>query len=260
MTLPEHDDRDELVIDSRVNGVPMKALRGLHGQVVDTLGRAIGRGDLQPGTLIHPDELSSEYGTSRTVIREALRVLESKGLIIARPKTGTVVLPSSDWNLLDHDVILWRSMGPASSVQFHDLLALRIGVEPLAASAAAKHAGAGQVAEMRRAIDQMEAAIASGDNTSYTEADVRFHSLILESSNNGALRQLSGAIEAVLRAREQLNLLPAVLEDQTLEEHRDLLEAIEARDAGLAETTSRHLIDLASTELLNELKSKGSQG
>ena len=83
-------------------------VRGLHGQAVDVIGERIVRGQTAPGDLLYPDQIEAELGVSKTVVREALRVLASKGLIDSRQKRGTFVRPRADWNLLDADVLRWR--------------------------------------------------------------------------------------------------------------------------------------------------------
>src|ERR1041384_698122 len=83
--------------------------RGLHGAVVHDIGVRIVRGDLQPGDpLPTEEELGSQLAVSRTVLREAVKVLAAKRLVDSRPKTGTRVLDRSDWNLLDPDVLAWQ--------------------------------------------------------------------------------------------------------------------------------------------------------
>ena len=84
--------------------------RGLHGEVVHTIGLQIVGGSIQPGDPLPPeDELTSNLAVSRTVLREAVRVLAAKGLVEARPKIGTRVRARSEWNILDPDVLSWRA-------------------------------------------------------------------------------------------------------------------------------------------------------
>jgi DNA-binding transcriptional MocR family regulator len=85
------------------------AARGLHTMVIDTLGLSIVAGDYKPGDRIMPDALGGSYGISRTVMREAVRVLQDKGLISARPNVGTLIRPVEEWHLLDADVLRWRA-------------------------------------------------------------------------------------------------------------------------------------------------------
>ncbi|MGH8432151.1 MAG: FadR/GntR family transcriptional regulator, partial [Solimonas sp.] len=81
----------------------------LHGMVLNQIGQRILRGDLTPGdALPNADDWSAAEGVSRTVLREALKVLAGKGLVESRPKTGTRVRPRSHWNFLDPDVLAWR--------------------------------------------------------------------------------------------------------------------------------------------------------
>ncbi|MCY7411658.1 MAG: GntR family transcriptional regulator [Salinibacterium sp.] len=83
--------------------------RGIHGQVVDVLGLRILSGELLPGSVVDPEALSAEFGVSRTVVREAIKVLAAKGLMDARPRTGTRITERSRWRLLDTDVMNWRA-------------------------------------------------------------------------------------------------------------------------------------------------------
>src|SRR6266480_6010336 len=85
--------------------------RSLHDRVVHAIGRKILGGELPPGALLPAEP---ELGASRTVLREAIKVLAAKGLVEARPKTGTRVRPRDAWNLLDPDVLAWQQGGGSS--------------------------------------------------------------------------------------------------------------------------------------------------
>ncbi|MET9403324.1 GntR family transcriptional regulator, partial [Kitasatospora sp. NPDC002965] len=85
--------------------------RNLHQQIIDIIGEQIVSGAYAPGSLLSPDRLEQEIGVSKTVLREALRVLASKGLIGSRQKRGTFVRPRADWNLLDVDLLRWQGAG-----------------------------------------------------------------------------------------------------------------------------------------------------
>ena len=91
----------------------MKTLmaRNLPRQLVLELGGKIIGGEIPPGTILTSDTLEAQFGVSRTVVREALKVLHDKGLTRARTKTGTIVLEREEWNLLDPDVIAWLACG-----------------------------------------------------------------------------------------------------------------------------------------------------
>src|SRR5437660_12133093 len=115
--------------------------RGLHGAVVHEIGVRIIRGDLTPGEpLPTEDELGSQLGASRTVLREAVKVLAAKRLVESRPKTGTRVRPRRDWNLLDPDVLAWQVEAGADADFLAQALEIRRMIEPAAARLAAERA------------------------------------------------------------------------------------------------------------------------
>jgi len=230
--------------------------RGLHHQVVQRLGVMIASGELAADTQILPDEICERFGASRSVVREALRVLEAKGMLRPRPKTGTRILPISHWNLLDQEVIGWRVLGPDRSRQLEELSDLRVAVEIHAARRAAENASSDQVAQLDAACDRMESTGLSGDLSGFTEADVDFHTALLGASGNQMLAQFSAAFGAYLHAREHLHTLPERVEDEVLRNHRALVDAIKSRDPDAAEACSRQLIENARAEVDEALRAR----
>lgn len=87
----------------------LRRARGLHGILVEVLGQQIVDGTLDPDKPLIPEAVGEKHEVSRTVVREAVRVLETKGLICARPNVGTRVRPVEEWHLLDADVLRWRA-------------------------------------------------------------------------------------------------------------------------------------------------------
>src|ERR1700761_9557248 len=110
----------------------------LHGRVAQMLATAILRGDYAPETTLPREaELMDTFGVSRTVLREALRTLTSKGLIESRPRVGTRVRPKIAWNLLDVDVLDWYSRVAEPMAFALKLQEMREMIEPYAAGLAA---------------------------------------------------------------------------------------------------------------------------
>ncbi len=133
--------------------------RSLHGHVVRELGRRIVVGDLQPGDVLPREEVLAEsMEVSRTALREALKVLSAKGLIEARPKTGTRVRPKDAWNQLDADVLSWRCASMPTDDFIEKLVEMREIIEPAAAASAAKRRTTAQLAKIDHAYRKMEAA------------------------------------------------------------------------------------------------------
>ena len=129
---------------------------GLHGRIVHTVGRRIVTGKIQPG-----EQLPTPAGVhaGRGVIREAVKVLAAKGLVVSRPKTGTRVRPPEHWNLLDPDVLAWRLEGLPRGVLLGKLTQVRLIIEPGAAELAARHAGPRELASLTAALRDMRAAL-----------------------------------------------------------------------------------------------------
>src|SRR6188472_713985 len=158
--------------------------RGLHGELVHDIGTRILRGELRPG-----DPIPTETGTagvldvSRTVLREAIKVLVAKGLVISRPKTGTHVRDRAYWNLMDPDVLAWRLETDPGDGFFVDVFELRRLIEPAAAALAAERAIAEEIAELETAFAEMEANVDRNPDE-YIAADLRFHELILTACHN----------------------------------------------------------------------------
>src|SRR5947207_14750698 len=126
--------------------------RSLHDRVVHKIGRKIVGGGLPPGALL---PAQPELGASRTVLREAIKVLAAKGLVESRPKTGTRVRPREAWNLLDTDVLAWQQAGAGSPTLLRALTEVRRFIEPAAAELAALRADTRDQAELARALEEM---------------------------------------------------------------------------------------------------------
>ena len=215
--------------------------RGLHGEVVHTIGLQIVGGTLQPGDPLPPeDELTADLAVSRTVLREAVRVLAAKGLVDARPKIGTRVRPRNEWNVLDPDVLSWRAEASNDSTLYEETTEVRLAIEPLAARLAATRATAEENAGIAEAYDAMEAGVA--DQVAYLAADLRFHERILASSHNELLGHLGVVLRAVLRTTFELTTTPARSRRRALPLHKAILDMISAGDEDGAEVATRTLI------------------
>lgn len=202
--------------------------RGLHGEVVERLGRRILTGELAEGDTLDVPGIELELDVSRTVLREALRVLKAKGLVDARPKRGTFVQPRSEWRLLDPDVVRWRFEGLADSRFLDDLAEVRGILEPASARLAALRRTDSDVAAMEQALDLMAAA-ARGEGDA-VDADLAFHRALLAATHNELLVSMEVVLETGLAARDRM-VHGAVQDDDPTPAHAAVLDAIRARDA-----------------------------
>ena len=192
-------------------------------------------------------ELCLRYGVSRTVIRESLKILESKGLVRGRSRVGTVVCPKEEWNILDQQVLEW--IGPR--IFELDLLTCvldaRRAIEPFAAEFAAERATVQEVAEIERAWQAM--CDAEGDLEAFTKADVAFHVGLLKASHNQVFMQLASIIQAALEFSLHASNEAADARDEAVEIHRRLVEALRMRDRAAARECSHRMLDIAARDI-----------
>jgi DNA-binding FadR family transcriptional regulator len=214
--------------------------RGLHGAIVHDIGIRILRGELRPGdALPTEEELGGEPGVSRTVLREAVKVLAAKRLVESRPKTGTRVLPRREWNLIDPDVLAWRLEADPDEQFFTDVIELRRIVEPQAAGLAATRATEAECQELADSFEAMRQALEEDDPDAYLSADIRFHSIVLEACHNELLEQMATMLRATFRA---LFIRTSARRAQALPLHAGVLDAIRNGNAAAAEDAVRTLV------------------
>lgn len=219
--------------------------RGVHGQVVDTLGRRIVQGAIAPGELIDPADVEREVRVSRTVVREAIKVLAAKGLVDALPRRGTYVLPREQWNLLDADIMRWRHTGDGEqdAELLDNLSELRWLVEPFAARLAAQRRTTADLAELGAALKALGEGATVGEHTA---ADLAFHRAMLAATHNELMARLDVVLEPALRARDALTFPHR--DRGYLDLHAAVLEAVRAGDAEQAAKAMADLLSQATAD------------
>ncbi|MFF7054377.1 FadR/GntR family transcriptional regulator [Streptomyces griseorubiginosus] len=223
--------------------------RGLHGRVLDTLGPAITAGEYPPGSVLRTDELAQRFDVSRSVMREAVRVLESMHLVESRRRVGVTVRPKAEWNVYDPQVIRWRLAGADRPHQLRSLTVLRSAIEPVAAGLAAKHATAEQCAELTECALGMVANSKGHRLEGYLFHDIAFHRVILNASGNEMFARLGDVVAEVLTGRTRHEVMFEDPDPAAVTLHVRLAEAIRAGDAGHAEALTREIAEGALHEL-----------
>ncbi|MEU8809333.1 FCD domain-containing protein [Streptomyces violaceoruber] len=223
--------------------------RGLHGRVLDTLGPAITAGAYPVGSVLRTDELAQRFEVSRSVMREAVRVLESMHLVESRRRVGVTVLPECEWNVYDPQVIRWRLAGSERPRQLRSLTVLRSAVEPVAAGLAARHATAEQCAELTECTLGMVANSRGHRLEEYLFHDVAFHRVILTASGNEMFARLGGVVAEVLAGRTHHDVMFEDPDPAAVTLHVQVAEAVRARDAERAERLTREITEGALQEL-----------
>jgi DNA-binding FadR family transcriptional regulator len=175
--------------------------RNLTYGLLDALGRSIVIGHYDTRSFPTEAELARQHGVSRSVTREAVKMLTAKGLLSARPRQGTIVQPSASWNLFDPDVLRWLLERKFSVELLRHFNQLRVAIEPEAAALAATHADAEDLEAIKRGLDRMIAAEEGMDNT--LDADIAFHVSILLASKNPFYAQFRDVVSTALRSSIQ---------------------------------------------------------
>ena len=192
-------------------------------------------GSVLPGEL----DIAAQFGVSRSVVREALRMLSARGLIESRPKVGTRVKERRSWNLLDPTLLEWMFESTPTKKFVRNLFELRMIVEPAAAELAAQKKTARHLASMGHAVEQM--ARLTLHTSEGQLADQEFHAAILDATDNELMINLSASIGAAVRWTTFFKFRRSKNPRDPIDEHRALLEAIAAGDG---ERARRVTIDL----------------
>ncbi|MCV7281078.1 FadR family transcriptional regulator [Mycolicibacterium flavescens] len=225
----------------------------LHGSLLAALGTAIVSGEYAAGDVLTLDAVSAQHGLSRSVVREAVRVLESMGMVESRRRVGITVQPAHKWNVFDPLLIRWRLDSADRAAQLLSLSELRRGFEPAAAALAARRADPDQCRLMAAAVSDMVVHGRAGDLEAYLEADKLFHRTLLEASGNEMFRALDGVVAEVLAGRTHHGMMPTTPNPAAVDLHDQVARAIRMRDEAAAEQAMRAIIDEASLAVSEEL-------
>jgi len=237
------------------------AVNGIHANIVRLIGRRIIGGALNPGEILPEQiELSRQLGVSRTVVREATKVLTAKGLVESRPKRGTVVLPRANWRLLDPDVLAWQTELGGNDEFVKNVFEVREIIEPAAAKLAAERATPEEAEAIKRAYAAMEQASDQGD---YLQADIRYHELMVSATHNDHLIQLTAAftsaLQAGLRATIRNDREWSTFMNFSLPLHRAVLDAVLARKGEVARKAMVELVERSRRGTVEDMTGNGTR-
>jgi DNA-binding FadR family transcriptional regulator len=254
--LARHDDPVSVTKEPPV-GSPR---RDLHESVLQVLGQAIVAGDISPGSVLRGEELEARFDVSRSVIREAVRVLESLSLVASRRRVGVSVLPPQSWDPYARRVIRWRLASPQRVEVLQSLNELRAAIEPAAARLAARRASPRQCGMLTEAVIEMTVAARSGDLETYLQHDIRFHRTLLGASGNPMFSWLATVVEEVLAGRTHHNLMPAKPEPEAVRLHGTVAAAVRTGDPDEAEQALRGIVAEAADALAAQAQPHPADG
>jgi DNA-binding FadR family transcriptional regulator len=217
-------------------------------QVAREIGRRVVAGGYQPGDLVEDEgALAERFRVSRSVVRDAVKILVGKGLLEVRRGIGTRVKPRANWGLLDDDIMAWYQSAPPNAEMLRQLMDLRQVIEPKAARWAAERGSREDHAEIRSAIERMEDKTASVEE--FVNADAIFHRSILRATKNEFLGAMEGVIFSALLSSIRLTNADPRDNESSIPYHRVVYEAIAKRDGAKAEAVMETLLADTSRRL-----------
>lgn len=194
--------------------------KALYQQVAERLRKRIYDHQLRPGDAIDEKELCAVFGISRTPLREALKVLHTEGLVELIPNRGCFV------KRLDLE-------------ELHELFPVMAVLEGLCAREAVERCTPEDIERLESLHERLEAHAAAGDIDRYYEVNFEFHQALQELSRNRWLQRVTADLRKILRLARHAQLTAEGRLQQSLHEHRQVIEAFRQRDPDAAEQTMK---------------------
>ena len=212
-----------------------QSARNFHSFVINEIGQGVASGAFALGSILPNDaEMIERYGVSRTVLREALKTLEAKGIVEARAKVGTRVQPRSRWNLFDRQVLFWIFHAAPEAGFLENATEVRRTLELQATEMATRRRTSEQVRMMRYWVQQHDLTATMVEPCGLAAYEI--HRLVFEASHNSLLRSATGIIEftlaGALRGKMQRGTEDFAVEKSEL--YADLVRLIEDGNAARA--------------------------
>lgn len=210
----------------------------LHEDVVHQITQRVLSGDIKPGTALPTEsELSHQFGVSRTVIREAVRVLVSKGLVTAKHGSGVWVQAEEHWDLLDPRILFEQVQAKRNEQILDEVLEVRRVIEVEVAALAAERRTEDDLQVLQGALEAMR--VAAGDPDAYTASDIRFHDRILVAARNRLFQKTLRPVSQVLEVGRLISIRRPDAAPLSLRGHEEIFTAIQQADADRARCAMR---------------------
>ena len=225
----------------------LATIESLHTRVTRALALQVINAERNAELISFPNEgeLCRQLGVSRSILREAVKVLENKGMVQVRPRSGTRARPRQDWNQLDPDILGWQSELKPDPRFLRDLCEVRLAIEPIAAGFAALRATQEEIVLIRQCLELRLQILAVQDLEGAIDAELRYHSAVVAASHNPLFQQLNATVRDPYRVALSYTLLLPASVALELEEYRKLTEAIEQRNPLAARRSSEEIVGFA---------------
>ncbi len=219
----------------------------LHDRVTRVLALRVIEAEQNSSPLVFPNEaeLCRQLGVSRTILREAIKVLANKGMVEVRQRWGTRALPRSSWDQLDRDILEWWAELGADAQFLRDLCEVRLAIEPTASGFAAVRATPAELDSIEACLEEREAKLKLSNFENAVDLSLQFHSSVVAASHNPLLEQLNRSIRYPLRTALSYTSGSRASDVVDVTVHRQLFEAIRHRNPVKARAAAEKIVGLA---------------
>ncbi|NHB88834.1 MULTISPECIES: FadR/GntR family transcriptional regulator [Photorhabdus] len=203
--------------------------------LAEKIGQQILSGEYKTEAILPGEiELAEQFDVSRTSVREAIKILAAKGMLLPRPRIGTRIMPTIHWNFLDQDLLKWWMNRDNLSQVIEHFHIVRLAIEPQTCFLAAKNATQEQKKQLLHLIDEMYLLKENFNREKWIDIDYQFHHTIYKSCGNPFLGSFANLFRPVYQ-----NYFEAIISDKVvqLEAHKTIVDSIikgDSRSALLA--------------------------
>ena len=218
----------------------LAAQKNLSYVLAEKLAQRILAGEYMPGSILPGElELGEQFGVSRTAVREAVKTLTAKGMVLPRPRIGTRVMPQSNWNFLDQELLSWWMTEDNFHQVIEHFLVMRSSLEPQACLLAATIGTAEQKARLNTLMDEMVHLKKHFNRERWIEVDMAWHEHIYEMSGNAFLTSFASLFHSVYHT-----YFTSITQDEVvkLDLHQAIVDAIQDSDGLRAMAASQTLL------------------
>lgn len=228
--------------------------KNINAQLVDDLGQRIINGYYKEGEQLPVEaDLCTEFGVSRSIMREATKILSAKGLLSSRPRIGTMVRERLYWNLLDSEVLTWITQTMKPKAYMDMMFEARMTIEPRASALAAEKATKKDIKLIKEAYEDMAAA---GNMKESLMPDIRFHQAIMDATHNDIIRYMGHTLHSTLALSIQLTSWHSDIYFASLPRHEAVYKAIANGDSEAALQATRVLLQKSRDDFDSRKNSK----
>ncbi|XTZ38454.1 FadR/GntR family transcriptional regulator [Salmonella enterica] len=211
-----------------LNAQQLAAQKNISWVLAEKLAQQILRGEYAPGTILPGEmELGEQFGVSRTAVREAVKTLTAKGMVLPRPRIGTRVMPQGNWNFLDKELLSWWMSEDNFQQVIQHFLVMRSSLEPQACTLAAQLGSAKQKAHLNTLMEEMVYLKKHFNRERWIDVDMAWHEHIYAMSGNPFLISFSSLFHSIYHT-----YFTSITQNEVvkLDLHQAIVDAIQESD------------------------------